>query len=107
MTNERLQEIIAVGESLDVDFKGEERKTLSYDDLAEVVVCLANRSSVSPTWLLCVALYDRLVRQGTKWAPLMHGGIKIRPCTNHKCSHAKNISFLRSATAKHQYMQRL
>ncbi|GIV24563.1 MAG: ATPase AAA [Bacteroidia bacterium] len=52
MTPERLQELIAAGESLDVEFKGEERKPLSDDELVETVVCLANRSSSASAWLL-------------------------------------------------------
>jgi ATP-dependent DNA helicase RecG len=52
MTDEQLQRLIAGGESLDVEFKGEERGTLSDDDLVEAVVCLANRSSDTPGWLL-------------------------------------------------------
>ncbi|MEO0107644.1 MAG: ATP-binding protein, partial [candidate division WOR-3 bacterium] len=52
MTSEGLQRLIAAGESLDVEFKGEERVPLSDDDLVETVVCLANRSSDSPAWLL-------------------------------------------------------
>jgi len=52
VTPERLQGLIAAGESLDVEFKGEERKPLSDDDLVEAVVCLANRSSRDPAWLV-------------------------------------------------------
>lgn len=52
MTPERLNELITAGESLDVEFKGEERKPLSDDELVEAVICLANRSSNSPAWLL-------------------------------------------------------
>jgi ATP-dependent DNA helicase RecG len=52
MTPERLQELIAAGESIDVEFKGEERSPLSDDDLVESVVCLANRSADTPAWLL-------------------------------------------------------
>jgi len=52
MTPELLQELIATGESLDVEFKGEERSPLSDDDLVEAVVCLANRSADTPAWLL-------------------------------------------------------
>jgi ATP-dependent DNA helicase RecG len=52
MTPERLQELIAAGESLDVEFKGEERSPLSDDDLVEAVVCLANRGADTPAWLL-------------------------------------------------------
>jgi ATP-dependent DNA helicase RecG len=52
MTPERLQELIAAGESLDVEFKSDEHRPLSDDDLVEAVVCLANRSSDTPAWLL-------------------------------------------------------
>lgn len=52
MTPERLQELLQRGESLDVEFKGEERSSLSDDELVEAVVCLANRSSTEPAWLL-------------------------------------------------------
>jgi ATP-dependent DNA helicase RecG len=52
MTPEKLQELIAAGESLDVEFKSEERKPLSDDELIEAVVCLTNRSSNAPAWLL-------------------------------------------------------
>jgi ATP-dependent DNA helicase RecG len=52
MTPERLQELIAAGESIDVEFKGEERSPLSDDDLVEAVVCLANRGADTPAWLL-------------------------------------------------------
>jgi len=52
MTPDRMERLIAAGESLDVEFKGEEGKSLSDDDLVDAVVCLANRSSKSPAWLL-------------------------------------------------------
>ena len=52
MTPERLQELIAAGESTDVEFKGEERSRLSDEDLVEAVVCLANRGADTPAWLL-------------------------------------------------------
>jgi len=52
MTPEYLQQLIDAGESLDVEFKSEERKPLSDDELIEAVVCLANRSSNAPAWLL-------------------------------------------------------
>ncbi|WP_018465145.1 ATP-binding protein [Calidithermus timidus] len=61
MTPERLRELIAAGESLDVEFKGEERKPLSDDELIEAVVCLANRSSKAPAWLLIGVEDDRRV----------------------------------------------
>lgn len=52
MTSERLEEMIAAGETLDVEFKGEESRTLSDADLVEAVVCLANRPGDSAGWLL-------------------------------------------------------
>ena len=42
MTPERLREIIAGGESLTVEFKGEEKRLLPDAELLEAVVCLAN-----------------------------------------------------------------
>lgn len=52
MTPEGLRELIAAGESLDVEFKGEEWRPVSDGELIEAVVCLANRSSSDPAWLL-------------------------------------------------------
>jgi len=52
ITRETLQRLIAQGESLDVEFKGEKRKRLSDDDLVETVVCLANRTTDTPGWVL-------------------------------------------------------
>lgn len=52
MTPERLQALLERGESLDVEFKGEESARLSDEELVEAVVCLANRSSTEPAWLL-------------------------------------------------------
>jgi ATP-dependent DNA helicase RecG len=52
MTPEQLQQLIQAGESLDVEFKGEARGPLSDNDLVETVVCLANRSTEAPAWLL-------------------------------------------------------
>lgn len=52
MTSERLEEMIAAGETLDVEFKGEESRALSDADLVEAVVCLANRPGDSAGWLL-------------------------------------------------------
>jgi len=52
MTPDRLRGLIASGESLDVEFKGESRKVLADDDLVEAVVCLANRSGDRPGWLI-------------------------------------------------------
>ncbi|MBK7251601.1 MAG: winged helix-turn-helix transcriptional regulator [Gammaproteobacteria bacterium] len=52
MTPERLRSLIAAGESLNVEFKGEERGPLNDRDLVEAVVCLANRIGTEPAWLL-------------------------------------------------------
>jgi len=52
MTPEVLRNLIAGGETLDVEFKGEEKAPLSDRDLVEAVVCLTNRPSSEPAWLL-------------------------------------------------------
>jgi ATP-dependent DNA helicase RecG len=52
MTSERLRELIGAGESLDVEFKGEEARPVSDAELVESVVCLANRAGSGPRWLL-------------------------------------------------------
>lgn len=43
---------IAAGETLAVEFKGEERTALNDRDLVKTVVCLANRSGNEPAYLL-------------------------------------------------------
>ena len=52
MTPEQLRQLIAAGESWDVDFKGEERQHLSGQELVETVICVANRRGGEPGWLL-------------------------------------------------------
>jgi len=52
VTPERLREMIQAGESLNVEFKGESAHSVSDNELVEAVVCLANRSSDQPGWLL-------------------------------------------------------
>jgi len=52
VTPERLLELIQAGESLDVEFKGERTHPVSDNELVEAVVCLANRPSDRPGWLL-------------------------------------------------------
>jgi len=52
MTRDRLRELIAAGESLSVEFKGEERAPLADRELVETVVCLTNRSGQESGWLL-------------------------------------------------------
>jgi len=52
MIPEGLRSLIAGGETLDVEFKGEEARPLSDGELVEAVVCLANRPGDAPGWLL-------------------------------------------------------
>jgi ATP-dependent DNA helicase RecG len=52
VTTEALRLLIAGGETLDVEFKGEEARAFSDGDLIEAVVCLANRPGNNPGWLL-------------------------------------------------------
>lgn len=52
MTPEQLSELIAAGETLDVEFKGEDKKPLNDSDLVEAVVCLSNRPGPHTGWLL-------------------------------------------------------
>ncbi len=52
MTPNQLRTLIAAGETLAVEFKGEETKPLNDRDLVEAVVCLANRSGGDSGWLL-------------------------------------------------------
>jgi ATP-dependent DNA helicase RecG len=52
LTAERLLELIGAGETLEVEFKGEERSRLSDSDLVEAAVCLANRAGEGPSHLL-------------------------------------------------------
>jgi hypothetical protein len=52
MTPEKLAELVAAGESLDVEFKGEKSSPLNDRALVEAVVCLANRPGEATGWLL-------------------------------------------------------
>lgn len=52
MTTETLKRLIAGGEALNVEFKGEQRSALNDSDLVEAVVCLANCTGTEPSWLL-------------------------------------------------------
>ena len=51
MTAKQLRRLIAGGETLDVEFKGEKRSSLNDRELVAAVVCLANRSGAEPGWL--------------------------------------------------------
>lgn len=52
LTEAELRALIARGETLAVEFKGEECAPLNDRDLVEAVVCLANRADNEPGWLL-------------------------------------------------------
>lgn len=52
MTPEALRALLAGGETLGVEFKGEGSRSLSDSDLVETAVCLANRAGDHPGWLL-------------------------------------------------------
>jgi ATP-dependent DNA helicase RecG len=52
MTPEKLAELVAAGENLDVEFKGEKSSPLNDRALVEAVVCLANRPGEATGWLL-------------------------------------------------------
>jgi len=52
MTTETLKRLIAGGEALNVEFKGEQRSALNDSDLVEAVVCLANCTGTETSWLL-------------------------------------------------------
>lgn len=52
MTPEHLGKLIEGGETLAVEFKSEERAPFTDRELVETAVCLANRSSNGPGWLL-------------------------------------------------------
>lgn len=52
MTEQGLRELIADGETLSVEFKSEQTRPLSDNELVEAVVCLANRSQGDVAWLL-------------------------------------------------------
>jgi ATP-dependent DNA helicase RecG len=52
MTSDALRALVGRGETLAVEFKGEERAPLNDRELVEAVVCLANRLGTDPGWLL-------------------------------------------------------
>ena len=51
MTADELRRLIAAGETLAIEFKGEERAPLNDRDLVEAIVCLANRSERAASYL--------------------------------------------------------
>jgi ATP-dependent DNA helicase RecG len=52
MTSEALRALITGGETLNVEFKGEEHGPLNDRDLVEAVICLANQTNTETRWLL-------------------------------------------------------
>jgi ATP-dependent DNA helicase RecG len=52
VTVEQLRALIAGGETLDVEFKDEDRERLSDSDLIDAVVCMSNRSGSELGWIL-------------------------------------------------------
>ena len=52
MTPERLRTLLATGECLTIEFKGEGARPFSDRELVEAVVCLANRPVDDPAWLI-------------------------------------------------------
>ena len=52
MTPDALRALIAGGETLSVEFKGEERTSLADRELVEAIVCLVNRIGDAPAYLL-------------------------------------------------------
>lgn len=52
MTLDQVQQLLQAGETFDVEFKGEETHPLSDNELVEAVLCLSNRPSNSPGYLI-------------------------------------------------------
>ena len=65
MNSESLLQLIQQGETMDIEFKGEERKALSDNDLVEAVVCLCNRPGDVPGYLLLGVEDDGRIRSET------------------------------------------
>ncbi|MBW1992644.1 MAG: putative DNA binding domain-containing protein [Deltaproteobacteria bacterium] len=61
MNTKALRQLINGGETLHVEFKGEETRSLSDAELVEAVVCLANRPGTEDGWLLVGVEDDRRV----------------------------------------------
>lgn len=52
MTPERLRQLVQRGETMDVEFKGEEQRMLPDEEIVRAVVCMANRPSSESGWIL-------------------------------------------------------
>jgi len=74
MTPDRLREIIAGGESLDVEFKGERRGQISDRDLVEAIVCLSNRPGDRAGYL-CIGVDDGSITGARARDPLQLQGL--------------------------------
>ncbi len=61
MTPEQVEKLIAAGETMDVEFKGEANASLNDNALVEAVVCLCNRPGNNPAYLLVGVEDDRSV----------------------------------------------
>jgi ATP-dependent DNA helicase RecG len=61
MTPEQVEQLIATGETMEVEFKGEEKDPLNDRDLLEAVVCLCNRPGNNPAYLLVGVEDDRRI----------------------------------------------
>jgi ATP-dependent DNA helicase RecG len=75
MNQEQLRALIERGESLHVEFKGEERRPLSDDEIVQAVVCMANRPATESGWVLIGVEDDGRVtgarpRHGNRTDPL-------------------------------------
>lgn len=75
ISEEWLRELIAQGETIAVEFKGEERGQVSDDELVEMVICLANRAGPDMGYLLVGVEDDGRVtgakpRHGNRIEPL-------------------------------------
>jgi ATP-dependent DNA helicase RecG len=91
MTPEQAQRLISQGESMDVEFKGEERAPLNDRDLVEAVVCLCNRPGSEPGYLFVGVEDDGRVtgarpRHGGATQPhLVHALISGRTRPSQSC----------------------
>ncbi|MER3466094.1 MAG: hypothetical protein C4340_02670 [Armatimonadota bacterium] len=63
MTPEGLRELIAAGESLDLEFEAEESRPIDDTELVEAVVCLANWPSNDPGMLRVGVEFARMVAE--------------------------------------------
>ncbi|MDQ7839468.1 MAG: ATP-binding protein [bacterium] len=94
MTPESLRELLAIGETVAVEFKGERHRALSDDELVEAVVCLANRDREPTGWLLIGVEDDGVVtgarpRHGAGTDPLRVVALvanKTVPSLSTRCS---------------------